>query len=300
MPVHENEFAALRLEVAELREHITRLRIPGPHVDPAPWPGGPVVGPTPWPGGPGPIVDPAPWPGGPMVDPVPWDPRVQPWDWWRSRMRIPMPRPGDPAPFDSARFRVALGLNLREVAGRILGAAPAKLKIADIKALHLGDIIGIEPGTVVDPAPDDVGRWVRIDPRLVRPFPLPWPGDPAPFDMGRFKAIENIGLLDAVAKLKGVSASRVTIADLAKINVRDLIIEYVELPERYDVDPVPIDYSRYASMLRRHAPVADFNVREISAMDANELLATEHRINAEITRLESLRDLVKKKIAGTG
>ncbi len=289
MPVRERDFSALKLEVAELREHITKLRIPGPHVDPAPWPGGM-----------GPIVDPAPWPGGPMVDPVPWDPRMPVWDWWRSRMRIPMPRPGDPAPFDSARFRVALGLNLRDVAGRILGMAPAKLKMADLKAIHIGDIIGIEPGTVVDPAPDDVGRWVRIDPRLIRPYPLPWPGDPAPFDASRFKAIENIGLLDAITKIKGGAASRVTVADLAKITVRDLILEFAELPERYDVDPGPLDYSRYASMMRHRADVADFSIREISAMNTNELQATEHRINAEITRLDSLRELVNKKIAGSG
>jgi hypothetical protein len=35
-------------------------------------------------------------------------------------------------------------------------------------------------------------------------------------------------------------------------------------------------------------------------MNTNELQATEHRINAEITRLDSLRELVKKKIAGSG
>jgi hypothetical protein len=35
-------------------------------------------------------------------------------------------------------------------------------------------------------------------------------------------------------------------------------------------------------------------------MNANELQATEHRIKAEITRLESLGELVKKKIAGMG
>jgi hypothetical protein len=280
MPINERDFSALKLEVAALREHIEKLRFPGPHVDPAPWPGG----------------------FNPVVDPAPWDVRPYPRDWWRSRMRIPMPipRPGDPAPFDSARFRVALGLDLKEVASRILGITPAKLKIADLKAIHIGDIIGVEPGTVVDPAPDDVGRWVRIDPRLIRPYPMPWPGDPAPFDASRFKAIENIGLLDAVAKIKGSAASRVTVADLAKIAVRDLIAEFAELPERYDVDPVPFDYSRYASMMRHRADVADFSIREISAMDTNELQATEHRINAEITRLESLRELVKKKIAGSG
>jgi hypothetical protein len=282
MPINERDFSALKLEVAALREHIEKLRVPGHLVDPAPWPGG----------------------FNPVVDPAPWDVRPYPRDWWRSRMRMPIPmpipRPGDPAPFDSARFRVALGLDLKEVASRILGITPAKLKIADLKAIHIGDIIGVEPGTVVDPAPDDVGRWVRIDPRLIRPYPMPWPGDPAPFDASRFKAIENIGLLDAVAKIKGSAASRVTVADLAKIAVRDLIAEFAELPERYDVDPVPFDYSRYASMMRHRADVADFSIREISAMDTNELQATEHRINAEITRLESLRELVKKKIAGSG
>ncbi|NNK48643.1 MAG: hypothetical protein HKP01_07205 [Gemmatimonadetes bacterium] len=260
-----------------LREELSRFRIPGP------------------------MVDPAPFPGGPVVDPVPWDTRPVPWDWRQPRWPFPIPRPGDPAPFDIARFRVALGLDLREVAGRILGVSAARVKLADVKAIHLGDIIGIDPGTVVDPAPDDVGRWTRIDPRLVLNRPWPWPpGDPPPFDISRFKAVENIGLIEAVAKLKNVAASRVTVADLAKINVRDLLVKFAELPERWDVDPAPIDYSRYASLLRRRADVADFSVREISAMDANELQATEHRINAEITRLEALRELVHKKIEGHG
>ena len=287
MPVREIDFAALKEEVAALRDQLSRLRMPGAHVvDPAPFPGGS-------------IVDPAPWPG-PMVDPVPWDTRPRPWDWWHARRPFPFPRPGDPAPFDIARFRVALGLDLREVAGRILGAAPAKLKLADVKLLRLGDIIGIDPGTVVDPAPDDIGRWVRIDPRLILRDRLPPWGDPPPLDMSRFKAVENIGLIEAVAKIKDVAASRVTIADLARFSVRDLLAHQFEIPERWDIDPAPIDYSRYASMLRDRSDVADFSIREISAMDKNELQATEHRINAEITRLESLRELVKKKVAGIG
>lgn len=287
MPVLEKDFAALKEEVAALRNHLSRIRIPGYVVDPAPVPGGP-------------IIDPSPWPGGPWVDPVPWDMRPPIWDWWHSHRPIPIPRPGDPAPFDSARFRVALGLNLREVAGRILGMTPEKLKLADVKALHLGDIVGIEPGTVVDPAPDDVGRWVRIDPRLIMRRPWPWPGDPAPFDMSRLKAIENIGLIEAVAKLKNIGAARVKVDDLAKLSVRDLIEKFAELPERWDVDPIPIDYTRYASLLRRTSDATDFSVREISAMDRSELQVIEHRINAEITRLEALRELVQKKAAGRG
>jgi hypothetical protein len=182
---------------------------------------------------------------------------------------------------------------LREVAGRILGVAPAKLKLADVKDLYIGDVIGIEPGEVVDPAPDDVGRWVRIDPRLIRPFPSPI--DPPPFDMSRFRRVENVKLVDAIAKIKGVSASRVTIADLAKIGVRDLIVFVGGLPDIDPIDTGPLDYARYATMARSRVAAADFTVSEISAMDKSELQATEHRLSAEITRLESLRDLVKKK-----
>ncbi len=353
------EVTLLRRELAEMRSQLAQLagrRVPGPMVDPAPWPYQPYVDPAPtdwprwpyprpefpipWPGDPAPqdlyrraypaeapvarvaeaayrpyspVVDPAPhdwqrgamamaampaarvaerayWPYSPVVDPAPWD-------WWRRYQPVPewrWPRPGDPAPFDSARFRVALGLDLRQVAGRILGLAPDKLTIKDVARLHIGDVIGIEPGPVVDPAPDDVGRWVRIDPRLIRP--IPWPGDPAPFDAGRFQAVENVKLLDAVARITGVAADKVKVSELAKISVRDLILQVVRIPD--GGDPPPIDYVRYAEVARARAVSGDLSVREISAMDKPELQATLHRINAEITRFESLRELVEKRMEG--
>ncbi|HEY7557885.1 MAG TPA: hypothetical protein VIH18_24035 [Candidatus Binatia bacterium] len=263
MATRDDELAILKREVMALRDEVARLRIPGPIVDPAPWAG---TGPT------------------------------QFWDWWRQRWPFPIPRPGDPAPFDSARFRMALNLDLREVAGRVLGVAPARLKIEDIAHIHIGDIIGAEPGIVVDPAPDDVGRWVRIDPRLIRPIPWPWPGDPAPLDLSRFKTIENIKLVDAVAKTMGVAAGRVTIADLAKFKVRDLILQFIGGPVGPEVDPPPIDYTRFAAMARSRVAASDLTVGEVAAMDRSELQATEHRLNADIIRLESLRDLVRKKL----
>ncbi len=264
MGASDKELSALRKQIESLREDIARIRIPN-HI----------------------------------VDPAPWGPRPTPWPWpWGVRVPVPVGPDVDPPPFDAARFRVALGLNLRDVAGRILGVESAKLKLADFNSLSVGDVIGIEPGPIVDPAPDDVGRWVRIDPRfLAQRFPWPKWGDPPPLDLSRLRNVENVKLVDAVAKLRSSSAARVKIADFERVTVRDLLGDLIGGPE---VDPPPIDYARFAALSRSRVAAPELNPREISAMDRRELDATDNRLSAEINRLESLRDLVKRRRRAKG
>lgn len=251
--------ADLAREIASLREELTRLR----------------------------------WPGGGVVDPAPDD--WGRWRWhWPTPTPIPLPQPGDPAPFDRARFRVVLGLDLREVAGRILNVAPDEVTLESLDAIYVGDVIGIEPGPVVDPAPHDVGRWVRIDPRLIS-LPIPQPGDPSPVD--RVRAVPNLKLVEAVAKLSGKKAGNVTPEDLGKVTVRDLILNLSEGPQ---VDPAPLDWGRFAALGRGRASVTELNARDISALDAAELEAVEHRLKGEMTRLQGLRKLVTKRKGSLG
>lgn len=266
----EPKLADLAREIATLREEIQRLKIPN-----------------------NPVVDPPPFWGGRFVDPAPNEWRRWP-ERWPERWPIPIPQPGDPAPFDRARFRVALGLDLREVSARILSKTPKEVTLDLVDKLYVGDVIGVEPGPVVDPAPDDVGRWVRIDPRYI---PLPYPGDPPPFDLSRLRAVPNVKLVEAVAKIRGTSAGKVKVQDLARVTVRDLIQDLIDGGQ---VDPPPIDFGRFAALTRAGRSATEFSVREISAMNAAELEATSHRLNGEITRLEALRELVEKRKGSVG
>ena len=257
----KNELADLRDQIKALRDEVARIRFPGPVVDPAPWP------------------------------------HSGPWDRWVPRRPFPYPWPGDPAPFDRARFRVVLGLDLRDVAGRILGVAGAKLKIADVKDLHIGDVIGAgSPGPVVDPAPDDVGRWIRMNPRLVVRWKWPWVGDPAPFDAARLNTIENVKLVDAVAQIKNMQPAQIKIDDLATITVRDLVVEIIGKPDGPEVDPSPLDYGRFAALARSQFAAQHLTVSDISSMGRDELEAATHQLSADIARLEALRDLALNKL----
>ena len=250
--------AELAREVRSLREEILRLRVPG----------------------------------GGVVDPGPDD-----WGRWPPPRRFPpIPQPGDPAPFDRARFRVVLGLDLRQVAARILNVSTKELTLEDVGTLHLGDVIGIEPGPVVDPAPDDVGRWVRIDPRLI---PLPPVADPPPFDLSRLRPVPNVRLVEAVAKIRGSSPEKLSLDDLSEVTVRDLVLDLSDLIDDV-VDPSPIDFSRFAALGRRRVAASELSPREISAMDERELEAAGHRLQGEITRLEGLQKLVERKKEALG
>ncbi len=227
-----------------------------------------------------------------VVDPAPEDY----WRWrdvhwrWRSPWERWIPRipiPADPSPIDRARFRWMLDLDLLDVAGRILGTTPEKLAIGDVGKLYIGDVIGFEPGPVVDPAPEDVGRWVRVDPRLI-----PWPGDPAPIDLGRWRMIANIRLIEAVGRIRGVDVGQVSIEDLQTVKVRDLLLHF----GGGVVDPPPDDFRRFGEAVRARAGVTHLGPQEITAMSTEELQATAHRVESEMARLDSLRQLISKRL----
>jgi hypothetical protein len=130
----------------------------------------------------------------------------------------------------------------------------------------------------VDPGPDDVGRWVRIDPRLI---PWPTPGDPAPFDRVRFP---NLKLADALSRISNVAAADLTPEHFSAAKVSDLLRHFAGGGK---VDPSPEDTGRAtASAL----PTA----RDLAAMTPEQRQATAHKLEADIRRLQSLREAIAK------
>jgi len=118
---------------------------------------------------------------------------------------------------------------------------------------------------------------------MAYPYPLPWPGDPAPFDRARLESLCKLDLLDAVGMLRDLDVAKLDIDTMRAIKVRD-IFEDLGGPR---TDPVPDPY--HGSMLRLHPDA-------IARMGTEELHAAKHRINAEMTRLKSLEDMVGQQL----